>query len=270
MADPTHWPGGLGLSSGSALLTAGHMLTSTNVWYVHSGTGSDAAGPRGKDQVRPLATTAQAMTNSSAGDWIVYLSGHTETITSSVAIGGARVFASAGIGNDRARITRGANIVLFGVSAAGVWFDNIYFPQSTVAAASTRINMGAQGKISGCYFECGANDTGAAVDIGGSVGVQIVGDTYFVSTGTALTAQPSIAVQNSINTATDLTMDKVVFNGGSVGWSNQFAFQGTQNIARIAATNIDLLNDSDMTITSGSSGFIQVRNKSGSSRIVWP
>lgn len=259
----------MGATSGASILTAPHLLTSSSVWYVSSTIGVDAGGTRGKDSVRPLATTAQAMTNSATGDWIVYLPNHAETFTAVVSVTGARIFASAGTGSARARISRGTNVALFTFAADGCQLNNIYFPQSLAAAATTRVNLGSSDSvINNCYFECGANDTGAAMDFNSGTNIRIV-DTTFISTATLLTAQPSLAIQNS-GANSNVVMDRVTFDGGTVGWSNQSAFSLSNVITRLSATDIDLLRDSDMTLTGATTGFIQIRNKSGSSRIVWP
>jgi hypothetical protein len=65
-------------------------------------------------------------------------------------------------------------------------------------------------------------------------------------------------------------METVVFDGGTTGWSNQAAFNVTGTMVGLRATNIDLLNDSDMLMTTGSSGYVSIRNYSGSARVTWP
>lgn len=271
MASPNLYQNGVGGTAGATLATVSPLYCSGDVWYVHSGTGSDAASPRGKERIRPLATLAQALTNAAAGDIVVCLSGHAETLTSS------ETFAEAGIvvvgegsGASRPRFTRNADVVMFNVTAAGVSFHNIFFPISGTSSTLSRVKFAAANcSLVGCYFECGANDDGPSVEtVTGASQIRIAGSTYFVSTVTDVTTQPESAI-NITNALTDLEMDTVIFDGGSSGWADPYAFNGAAAITRLRAVNVDLLGDSDMILATGTSGYVAPRNKSGSARIVW-
>lgn len=248
-------------------------LTSVGVaWYVSSTNGSDAASPRGRDRTRPLATIAQAYTNATNGDWIVMLANHNENIGAALTCTKhAITFVGEGQGSSRPRLTRTANVALFNFTTATLnRFENIYFPQSTVAAATNRIVFNNAGhQIADCYFESGANDTGSVVQFTTGVDHVTIEDTYFVSTATSVSAQPGYAI-DVVNAPNALRMNRVTFDGGTTGWSQQAAFLVTGSISNLRATNIDLLNDSDMLLTTGSSGYIAVRNTTGSARITWP
>lgn len=271
MASPNIWANGVGGTAGAALALVAPLYTSGNIWYVLSTTGSDAASPRGKERIRPLATLAQAVTNAAAGDIIVCLSGHAETLTSQQAFSNADIHViGEGAGSNRPKFTRNADIVMFNVTAAGVKFDNLYFPASTLASANSRVKFaGANDRMVGCYFECGTLDNGPSLEtVTGASQVSVTGGTYFVSTSTSVASQPDSAIKVT-NAITDLELDTVIMDGASSGWANPYAFNGAGAVTRLRATNVDLLGDSDMTFATGTSGHLYVRNRTGSARVVW-
>lgn len=269
MASPNLYPNGIGGASGATLATAAPLYASGNVWYVGP-SGSDAGGSRGQDRLRPLATLAQAITNASAGDIIALLSSHTQTIGSSQTIGKAGLtIISEGTGSSRATFTRSFDGVMFDITAAGVRLVNVYFNDSTLTSTAARVKSASTSTlVSGCYFESGANDTGPALEFVTGAGQGRIYDTTFISVATSVASQPESAVKVT-NAMSDLDMELVRFDGGSTGWSNQFAFNGAAAITRLQALNIDMLNDSDATMATGTTGFWVVRNKSGSARVVW-
>lgn len=240
------------------------------VWYVLSTTGTDAASPSGQDRIKPLATLAQAHTNAAAGDIICLLSGHTETLTSAQTFSKSDIkVIGEGSGSNRPRFTRDADINMFDVTAAGVVFINLYFPASTTASTKSRVRMAAANdQIHDCYFECGASDTGPGAETITGAGSVVVTNTSFVSTATSLSAQPHSGLKVT-NAITDLELMTVVFDGGSTGWSNQYALNVAGAVTRLRALDVDLLHDSDIQIVTGSTGYLTVRNKSGSARVNW-
>lgn len=232
--------------------------------------GVDAATPQGQDRVKPLATLAQAHTSAAVGDVIVLMSGHAETLSA------AQVFSKAGVvvvsegsGKNRARFTRNGDINMFDVTAAGVAFWNIYFVASAAVSVRSRLRVaGAAPTLRESFFECGPNDTGPAFEtVTGSSSVRVE-DTQFLSTGTALTAQPHSAIKVT-DALTDLRLESVSISGGTVGWSNQYAFVGAGAITRLRAFDLDLLDDSDMSLVTGTTGYITLRYKTGSARVIW-
>lgn len=271
MAAPLFYSGGIGGTTGAELATLSPLLSTGNVWYVHSGTGSDAAAPRGQDRARPLATIEQAHTNAADGDVIVILSGHLQTFSGALTLTKALTIVGEGSGSSRPKFSRTGAVSIFVASVAGIHIHNLYFPATTGAAsATTRISVTSyEFTLNNCYVECGASDTGAAMTLGtGAHDVRII-DTTFISTATSTAAQPSSALNVSL-AVNDLVMDNVVFDGGTTGWSAVGAWISSNTITRLRATNIDLLRDSDVQITTGSTGYLHVRNKSGSARVTWP
>lgn len=271
MASPNFQSNGIGGTSGSEFATVSPLHSSGDVWYVYSVTGADAASPRGKERIRPLATLAQAHTNAAAGDIIVCLSGHTETLTAAQTFNKAGLLViGEGSGSSRPRFTRFGNVVMFDVTAAGVVFDNLYFPASvTTSSASARMRFAAAGdQCRNCYFECSTLDDGPSIEtVTGAQDIRIA-DTTIISTATSISDQPDSCIKVT-NALSRLDLDTVVMNGGSSGWANPFAFNGAAAITTIRGINVDLLNDSDVTFATGTTGVLHIRNHSGSARVVW-
>jgi hypothetical protein len=261
------YPNGAGGTTGDDFVILDKLYTPGTIWYVHS-SGTDAAAPAGKRREKPLKTTGQAFTNASAGDIIVWLSGHAETITTAVTVSKAGlIFASEGSGSARARLTCGAAIPMFDVTAAGVWICNPYFPASTVAPTARVRTSAARTVIRGAYFECGTLDTTDAVKTVTGAGPFTMRNSSIVSTSTNTALQPATAIE-FVNAISDIELDNIVIDGAASGWSAA-AILGTAAVTRFEATNIDLLNDSIATFATGSTGHLFLRNTSGNSEVIW-
>lgn len=274
MASPNVYNSGIGGSAGPTLATSAPILCSGDIWYVGSAaTGAaDAAAPRGKERIRPLATLGQAITNSAANDVIVLLVSHAETLTATQTIGKAGLtIIGESSGTTRPTFTRNiaANGQLFDITAAGVTLQNLFFKTATTAntGAMVRTNS-AYTQLIDSYFECGTLDDGPQFEtITGASQVRIKGTT-FISTATAPSDQPDSAIKVT-NAITDLELDTVTINGASSGWANPYALNIAGAVTRLRATQLSLLNDSDVTIVTGSVGYVQLGTTSGSARVVW-
>lgn len=265
------YPNGAGETSGDSLVTSHPITVSGAIWYVNSAGGVDAAGDRGKDRIRPLATLAQAHTNAAAGDIIVVAENHVQVITSSQVFNKAGItVVGAGSGSTRPHFTRAADIEMFDVTAANVQFRNLFFPGSSVVSAlKHRIRIASAGcRIKDCYFECAAtNDGRGAVQLVTGAGNISIRNTYFVSTSLSPATQPDSGLE-ILNDMTGLELDTVVFDGGESGWGSPYALYATGVVTALDAVNIDLLNDSD-AIVAGSTGWWTTRNATGSARLIW-
>lgn len=251
---------------GARLATRRRIYSSGRRWYVSSVNGVDAAGTRGLERQRPLATIAQAHTNLSAGDSIVCLEGHLETLTSAQTFdkAGVRVYGE-GAGSSLPRFTCNGAIAMFDVTAAGVWFEAIYFPQSSTAP-TCRVRIATAGcQVVSCTFECGANDTASALKFVTGAGQCRVASSTFKSTGTALGSEPAIGIEVA-NAMSDLELNTVIFDGGTVGWSD-FAFKGTAAVTRLIGIDCDFINNSDFYLATGSIYEFHPRNTGGSARM---
>lgn len=271
MASPNIYETGAGGTTGDELATFTNLRVSGELWYVNFTTGTDAAAPAGKERIKPLKTLAQAHTNAAAGDTIVLLANHAEILTAAQTFNKAGIrLVSEGAANTSAaaRFTCNGTVVMFDVTAAGVVLGGLYFPASTTAPTPARVRIASVGTVvRGCYFECGASDTVPSLQYVTGAGQALVKSTIFASVAVSPAAQPHSAV-NVLNAMSDLTMDTVVFDGGASGWSQPFAFNGAAAVTRLTATTIDLLNDSDATLATGSIYTWHTRSKSGSARLV--
>lgn len=269
MASPNIYTSGIGGTSGADLVTYAPLYTSGNIWYVHSGTGSDAASPRGRDRARPLATLQQALTNSAAGDIVVCLAGHTQTVTAVIAVGQITIVGE-GTGSNRPKFTRNVNDNIFDMTSSGVILDNLYFPAS-VSTSTTAGKVRAQATgcvVRSCYFEAGVIDAGPQIEIGTGASHCRIENTTCISTGTSAASQPDSGVRVS-SAVTDLRVENLILDGGSSGWANPFAFNGSSAVTRLHAAEVSLLNDSDVTLATGTTGTFHVSAATGSARVVW-
>lgn len=268
--------GGAGESLGSWLATSSPLYISGNVWYVHATTGTDAASPSGQDRSKPLATIAQAVTNAADHDIIVLLDGHTQTITAVQSLAKKLMIVGGGQSSDgkpTVKLTLNAAAAsLFTASVTDVMLANIWFNANAQTNASPKVHVTGGGfRMEGCYFECGATDTGAAlrVDVAASAGGVRVVNTTFVSTATVTSAQPESAIK-SVSTADRLEFEGLVLDNGTVGFSNFYAMDLSAGaVTRIVAKQISLLRGADVKMHASSVGVINPSTTSGGPRVEW-
>jgi len=165
MASPNPYPNGLNLAgtvfeNGPATLQLdGSVWLSGAVQWLDTIDGDNSnAGTRPE---LPVATLAQAVTNSAANGVIVIGEGSSESLGSSqtLNLAGLSIF-GCGTGSSRPRYTlTAAGISMWNVTGVGTWIENIFFPASTTAAIVDRVDVGAATvTLKDCYFECGAAD----------------------------------------------------------------------------------------------------------------
>ena len=264
MSSPNLYQNGAGGTVGHSLAIRSPVwaLNASYIWYVGPG-GTDAASPAGRRREKPLATLAQAHTNCAAGDIIVCLEGHLESLSAAQVFSKARVkVVSEGSGSSRARFTCTGAVAMFDVTAAGVRFLNLYFPASTAVPTARIRSAAARTYIEDCYFECGASDTSRAVSFVTGAGTATVSGTSFVS----VAATPAIGIE-IINAISDLDLIDVTFDGGASGWTD-FAFKATAAVTGIYANVANQLNNSDAYFVTGSSGTWVPGDASGSALLV--
>lgn len=243
MASPITWPQGLA-ATGPDLATLENDYFSGDVWWLDTVNGTDAVSPAGKEREQPLKTLAQAVTNAAAGDIIVIESGSSESLSSAQTLSkiGLTII-GLGQGSNRPRYTANGAIAMFNITAAATRIFNVYFPASTAAPTSRVSTAAAETEVSGCYFECGTLDTGAAVIVAASGTSARVTDSSFVTTA----SRPAIGLSVS-GAVTDLTVSSCTFDGGSYGWTD-YAFKVSAAATRMRIKDIQLLNRSDLGVT---------------------
>ena len=277
MASYNNLPNGIGGTSGAALAKAKPLLTSGNVWYVHSGTGTDDA-THGKDRLTPLASLEYCVKNVAyaSHDIVVLMSGHMETPIASIDTGAAGTkhgvsVIGEGTGANMPRLIRGIDDELLNVTGNAVTLSNICFPESTLTTVTYKVVFyGTDPAINGCLFKGGIKDGAALVRFyGAGSSTHIIRDSIFSSVAPDPTAQPAAAIE--VNSATlPLVMDNVTIDGGDSGWSDlTYGAVRIKIPANVRATDIKLLNGSDVHIATACTGYFNVSQATGSSKVVW-
>jgi hypothetical protein len=218
-----------------------------NVWFVSSLLGNDGNdGSYGT----PFATLSAAASNSSlmAGDNIVLLEGHTETVTAAAGIAlsmaGVSVIGS-GSGTYAPTITfTTSTAATFLISGAGVSVQGLRFVNG-IASQVTMLDVQAKSVlILGNTFVEGAATTGLsfintvnASTANMSDGLQIIGNTFHAPTA------------GNYNHAIGLTTvhDNVEI-GGNVIYGN-FALSGIHNITGMVLTNLKIHDNTVTNLT---------------------
>lgn len=268
MASPVLYSNGFGGASGSSVATSKptYALNGGHVWYVSSLTGSDAASPRGEDRIKPLATAAQAVTNATAGDTIVFLAGHTEALAAAITTKLGLKFVSEGTGSSAAKFTCASTAGCFNITT-GCALSGLYFPASTVAATNARIDVATAAPvlIENCYFEMGASDTTAAIrwgSVASSVGLTLAGCSFVANAGT----QAAIALSVVTNAASALVLSSVTLDGATVGFSD-FVIKLAVAVTNIDARAVTQANNAHVSLAAGCTGTWIPGAISGGSRL---
>lgn len=266
------YPAGTGQALGDSLVTAAPLQMTGSVWYVNSATGTNAGGTAGQNESQPLATLAQAITNASAGDMIVLMDGHTETLTGGVAVSKAGLVvlgAGSSGGLPTVKLTMTAGEVSPGLTLSGnaTQLRNVWIKPSLSANATERVEVsGNDCRVIGCYFTADQYDDDAALLItGDSFELR---DTEFVSIATSIANRPYSAIKLT-GTQDLLRFFGMTIDGGAYGWSNLYAFDGNFTFNDIEIERASLLRGSDIRIGSGSTGYINVQTATGASKVVW-
>ncbi len=252
MASPRIYPNGLNLAGtvfqdGPATLQLdGGVYFSGEPQWVSSTTGNNANA--GDLPELPVASIAQAVTNSAANGIIIIGANHVEALSGSqtLALQNLSIF-GCGLGSSRPRFTCTGAVDMFAVGAAGVWIEGLYFPAST-DVATDRIGLAAADcTVKDCYFECGASDTNRALRVHTGANHSTVDGCSFVTT--ALRPARGIEVSAAVS---DPTILNCTFDGGSYGWST-YALHVSAAATRIRIINPVLSNRSDIGIVAGAS-----------------
>lgn len=260
----TSYVNGAGGTTGADLAIIERLNASGLIYFVGNAVTGASDANSGLDRGKPLLTTPQAYTNASAGDVVVYLEDHVETIGVAVTLAKAGLsLVGEGSGDSVPRLTCSGAVAMFDITAAGVLLDNILFPAST-AAATARVRVGAAGAIlNALQFECGASDTNRALSfVTGASDARLTSSTF-----TSVAATPAVGIE-IVNALAGLTMDQITFDGGAFEWSAS-AFKGTAAVTRLRATNMFLFAGSDVTLATGTTGIWQTEGSTGNSRLTW-
>lgn len=267
------YQGGLGEAAGHWLASSAPVFLRGDVWYVNSATGTDGASPRGLDRTRPLATLAQAVTNSAGNDVIVLMDGHAETRTTVQTIGKTLAIVGGGsnAGVPTVTFTRNAaTAILFSVTAADCVIGGIKFVGDLQSNNSPIVNIAAGNcAVENCYFTGNALTTVEMLRLNGTADQAKIRDTVFLAGGASLAAQSYAAIKNSAGSA-NVKLEGVVLDGGQFGWSNPYALDlSAGDMTNLVAKQCSLLRGSDVSLTSTSTGYVNFGSSTGAPRIVW-
>lgn len=262
-------PGGLGETLGDDLLTGGPLIVAAEVWWVHHD-GDDAND--GREKLAPLATLAQAISNATSGDIIVCLDGHAETLTAPVVISKRLIIAGAGQSSSKPTVKFTPNMAsdsMFEATVAGVELRNLWIEENLQANDEARIDVtAARFRMIGCYVECNGFDDNNALLLAATSGDYQILNTTFVSTATAASALPAQAVYVS-TAAVRLLMKGVVFDGGTVGFVDGYAYEEAAAVTLLEAEAVSLLRGADMRVHDDTVGYVQTTTASRSPRVDW-
>ena len=263
---------GIGESAGDSLAINPSLAMSGYVWYVHNGTGVDAASPAGRERKRPLATLAQALTNAADFDIICLMDGHTEVRTSALALTKKVAIVGGGLADGRPTVKlqiNAANQSLFTTGASLIWLRNIWFQaaaQSTTAATIQCLSAGL--RIKGCYMELSANNIGGGLELAGGWDGVYVENTTFISTAVSPASVPGPAISDT-GSGDILRMRSVTFDGGVAGFLNGLAVNLDVVANHLHAEDVRLLNGADVECGQNVGGWMQVSQKTGGARVRW-
>lgn len=247
MASPNSYSGGLNLSGtvfagGPSLLQLTDDYFSGSIQWLDTIGGNN--GNAGNLPELPVASLAQAVTNSAANGLIIIGAGSAESLSGSQTINLAGLtIVGCGSGSSIPRYTCTGAVDMLSLTAAGIHVRNLYFPAST-AASTSRISLTAAScYIRDCYFECGANDTTRSLRVHTSAN-----NTYVRSCTFAVTAsRPAVGLEVSA-AVTDCLFESVTFDGGSYGWTDR-AFKVSAAATRIKAEGCTLIHRADLGVT---------------------
>jgi|GEM_PF-2095616 len=270
-----YYPNGIGgYPPGDFLDTCKPLQTSGNVWYVSSLIGIDAVAPAGQNREKPLATMLQAVTNAVDGDIIVFLPGHTQTLTLTQTLLKRLTLMGEGVVDGKPAVTLRANMPalnLLQIGAPNCEIRNIYFAPNLALNSDPKVNVGdVDFLIRGCYFDCGGNDKGPNVALQSSR-ARIESST-FISVATASNSQPKAAITTFTGSnITGFTMRDTVISAGPFGFANYAAVDLTVGtaISQVVMENISLLLGADMVLLPATTGRINIQTATGGSRVQW-
>lgn len=150
----THFPNGVSSFGMPVLPSIGQLNTTGNVYFVDSGASNASDANAGTDKNKPLASLAGAFdkVTASQGDVIFLMPGHSETLTSSVALDVAGVAViGLGWGGNKPSFSLGVGDAIT-VTADDIVLHNINFTQTITAS----FNIAADDLIlSQCKFTRG-------------------------------------------------------------------------------------------------------------------
>lgn len=212
---------------GADELLANEFETSGNIWYVDSQTGGTIAdGYDGKSKNEPLESLQELNANASptAGDVVVLLSGHVETLAANLSLTTRLYIYGEGRNAGLPAVTVAASADYnFASSAAGtiirnVLWDDLDDDPGTPFAGPTLQWSGPGSRIQDCYFRTNSYTTSYCSLLIAASGVTVE-DCTFVNSGASLATRGQTALEMASN-FDDVRILGCYFDGGAYGWAD--------------------------------------------------
>ena len=262
---------GIGASLGDSLAMETGFIGTPAVYYVSSVSGSNYYN--GRDRAKPFATLSYAIGSAMAGDIIVLLTDHTESVNS-VVVNKELLIIGEGTSEGKPTASVWGNATgtseVITVSANRVEIRNVRFRPQTFAATGSFINWtGTDGLMKGCYLESDEFDDGPKLMVAGDR--MAVESTTFISVATSVANQPVQAIATTSGALTLFTMRASVISGGAYGWSSADTAAYFQAAAlQVRIESLSLLLGSDVKLDADVTGFVSVPVSTGGSQVRWP
>lgn len=270
-------PNGIGGTTGDSLVTASPLYMSGTIWYVDSSTGDDTY--TGTDRKFPFATLGAAVSAGSAGDMIVLLGTHDETLTAAVAVSAQTSIIGEGSssGTPTAQLTLNhATADMLTFSALGCELKNVLINEPSQSTTGTMITVGGTGdgfRAENVHINMNANNATNAVAFSAAADHCRLVDCVLTSTATAVASKPFPAILIGGN-LTHFHIDGCTFDGGTVGFedgsSNNWAVDGSSfDVTTLQIHGTSLLRGANMKFSSSTTGYVHIATATGSSRVEW-
>jgi len=193
----------------------GDLITTGNVWFVDSGSGSDSNKGTDKDHAFATLDYAIGKCTASQGDTIIVMEGHAETVTTQIAadVAGINII---GLGHGGNRPTFTINAAIWGmyVTADDVFVHNLVFKTGSSATALTSLicNRSADDNtFHKCRFEM-PYDCYHLVRLGATVAthnIKLIECEFenTVTTNASAHPQNAVLIRGGSGIETDVTLD---------------------------------------------------------------
>jgi len=270
---------GYGGTTGDSLVTRKPIVQSGSTYYVDVTTGN--AAYTGLDRKMPLAALSAAVAAASAGDTIIMLDGHTETISAALAISAQLTIIGEGSSSGVPTVILTLNHAtadIFTVSAHNCQFRNIKIAVPAQATTGSMFTLsGDGGLLDNVHIDVNDENNANAVAFAAGANHWFFRNCTFTSaeTDTTSTAKPypPILIGGDIS---GLRMEGCVLDGGAEGFedgsSNNWALDGSafDITSGMAIENLSLLRGAIVKLKGTSTvGYINVQTSSGSAGVYW-
>lgn len=264
MASPNIYQSGIGSTTGYKIGKAKPFITSGNVYYVSSTTGSNSN--TGKERNKPKSTLLATLSAMSSGDTAVIMANHSEYLDASIALDGLTIV---GEGSGRSMPLLLPRSGAFAVSSLESTFYNVSFGR--LSATDYGLYAVFNVDCNSCAFYGCRFSSPISADL--SMVTVIADYALFdscVFTCLAPAAQDEIQFTYGLDSRVKyLTMRNCVFDGGPFGWPCTGAALIENSPSNVMITNTRLYNGSQFFLASGVTGTVANWTCDATSLVQW-